>query len=472
MTGKDVNYFTFCLQMIITPSCMLVLLAFLGSAGAIKHYPVGKSLYLPKQDLMNPNFDGKNIFQHFDENCYISVDTDRRTVEKRSYFHDTEDFYKKISTDSGVDAKLQGSYTMGATLNTKTQSLSSGSVDVSGTTINIWTYVASTSLNPKCYKGSGIQLNGDLIEQLDSLPSKIDKPELESSWIQYDNFLKIYGTHLVSKVNYGAKITQWTFAKKKNRYTNFQLKVKSCADFGGITSAGKFSVDACAGVTTQDISDSKHYDMSFSLDILGGTDKTRNLLRQKRSQELITKLLTEGRAARTPVAYSYIAIWEILMLKFYNNPKRRAVAINMQQYYEGFKDFGCSLIQEVDGRLKNTPLRSFRLSRFSKPDFPSYECRLERQGCHSDSDCHIGGAGSVTYCYGSSCVEYVSPSFGSKATGAKIRRDQSGSYYEGVNNSCYYHIGVWGACNQDYFGGKVIWQGIDRNSDMIAQYNL
>ena len=295
---------------------------------------------------------------------------------------------------------------------------------------------------------------------------------MESSWIQYENFLKTYGTHLVSKVNYGAKITQWTFAKREKKYSEFQLKVKSCADFGGMTNAGQLTVDACAGVTTKDISTSNHYEMSFNLDILGGTDETRNRLRQTRSQELITKLLTEGREARSPVDYSYIAIWEILMLKFYNDPKRKAIAVNMQQYYEGFKDFGCSLIKEDSGRLKNTPLRSFRLSRFSTPEYPSYECKLERQGCHSDSDCHIGGAGSVTYCYGSSCVEYVPHKFGSKATGVKIRRDQSGSYYEGVNNSCYYHIGIYGACESGYYGDKVIWHGINRNVDMIAYYSL
>ena len=202
---------------------MFVLLALLGSATADNHNPVGKSMYMPKQDILNPNFDGRAIFQHFDDDCYISVDQDRRTVEKRSTFHNTDTFYKKNSTDSNVDVKLQGFYTMGATLNVKTQSVSSGSVDVSGTSINIWTYVASTTSDPKCYNGSSSQLHRDLIKQLDSLPSKIEKPDLESSWIQYENFLKTYGTHLVSKVNYGAKITQWTFAKREKKYSESQI---------------------------------------------------------------------------------------------------------------------------------------------------------------------------------------------------------------------------------------------------------
>ena len=39
----------------------------------------------------------------------------------------------------------------------------------------------------------------------------------------------------------------------------------------------------------------------------------------------------------------------------------------------------------------------------------------------------------------------------------QIRRSQSGSYHSGINNSCYYHVGVYCDCNKSYASPVVIW---------------
>ena len=242
---------------------------------------------------------------------------------------------------------------------------------------------------------------------------------MASSWIKYDDFLKTYGTHLVTKVHYGARITQWTFAKFTDGYSEHQLNVRSCADFAGPTEVGKLDLKACFGITTETAKQSLHYEMSYNLDILGGTDATRNALRSNRTKDTINKFLNEGREANTPIDYRYEPIWDILMTKFHRDPKRHAIALNLQQYYEGYKDFGCTLIQVPQGEIRNVQLRSFRRGRFSTKLMPTYECHLYKEGCYSNQDCHIGGSGFVTYCYGHGCVEYVPASYGNKATGVK-----------------------------------------------------
>ena len=457
--------------MVIISCCVFILLTLFGPIGTVNHYPLGRSLFLPNQDILNPNFDGKPIFETFKEDCYLSR-KESRTEETRSRFHNTETFYKRLATVSGISAGLRGPYTMGVTLDIKTQDLSSGSVDVMGTSINIWTHVSSTELDPKCYKGPGSQIDDDLIKHLDNLPSEIAKPEYESSWIDYHIFLKTYGTHFVVKVHHGARITQWSFAKLETKYTDYELKVRSCADFEGLSQFGNLKLNPCAGVSKEQAEESMDLDMTSNLSLLGGTDKTRNLLRMTRSQELITEFLNEGRELKTPLDYSYFAIWDVLMLKFYNEPKRRAIALNMKQYYEGLKEFGCSFIKGKMGVLKDKPLRSFRLKRIDHKEIPFYECRLERQGCHSDADCHIGGAGSVTYCYGPSCVEYVPPPFGSTAEFVKIRKKKSGTYNKGVNRSCYYAVPAQGKCDQTKFTDEIIWQYNNSYVAMLESYNL
>ena len=462
--------------MLMTCTCwyVFVILALVGSVRADDYYPLGRSMFLPRQDIVNPTFDGKDIFEAFDPACFRITPEDKQTTEKRSSFRDTNTFYKKIATDSGISAHLQGPYTMGTTLNIKTQYLSSETNDISGTSIDIWIHVSSTSLEPKCYRGPQSKLDRELIKHLNSLPVDIRNPELASSWIQYENFLKTYGTHLVSEIHYGARMTQWTFAKKEHKYSSFQLNVRSCADFEGPTQVGKLDLEACAGFTGEEAKESLRLEMSRNLDLLGGTDETRNALRRNRSQELITKFLNEGRNEKSPIDYTYTAIWEILMMKFRGDPRRHAIAMNMQQYYEGFKDFGCSLIEGKMGELKNKPLRQFRHGRFSTKGVPSYECHLEKEGCHNDEDCHIGGAGSVTYCYGHSCVEYLPASMGSKAKDVTIRDRKHGSYDEGVNRSCYYALcsQTLAKCDESKFTDMVIWHGISNFATMLASYNL
>ena len=328
-------------------------------------------------------------------------------------------------------------------------------------------------MDPNCYKASEIQLNKDLVKQLDSLPDVIEKPELGISWIQYKNFLKTYGTHIISKVHYGAKLTQWTFAKREYMCTDYQYYIRTCVNFEGITEVGKLGIKPCVGVSTEESEESLRLDMTSYLDLLGGMDQTRNALRHDRSKELITKFLAdEGRNNRTPVDYKYTPIWKILMLNFYDNPKRHAIALNMLQYYKGFLDFGCSLIQVNEGSLHYTSLRSFVHSRFSTKEMPTYECLLEQEGCHSDADCHLGPFRVVTYCYGLSCVEYVSPSFGSKATDIKIREEQSRSTFEGINRSCHHVVPSSSGCDPDLFVDKVIWNGRHQIVDTFAAYNI
>ena len=92
---------------------------------------------------------------------------------------------------------------------------------------------------------------------------------------------------------------------------------------------------------------------------------------------------------------------------------------------------------------------------------PIFQCVLINKGCHSDYDCHIGGGGFVTYCYGSSCYDYKSPSFGKKAKNVIIRQSQQGSYDEGINDSCYYKADITARCNYGFFDKVVIWNGID-----------
>ena len=419
---------------------------------------LGQSFHLPDTDIINPFLEGYHIFKPFDRSCY-RWEKQRVTVDQRSTFENTESFYKHISTGSKLSVKLTGKYTMGMTLSVKTKSISSGIVDIKGTSIHVYTYANTSYLNDDCFKSSKSQLTDDVMNMFDSLELNIIDPWKANSWTHYDTFLKTFGSHLVTKTYLGATARQWTFSKATAHYTDDQLRIRACVDFAGTTEVGKLNVSACSGVTKDEAESVAHLDTSNYLTIYGGSDETRNKFRSSRSKEDLNQLLNEGRAMQSPVSYEYMAIWEIFKGKFFNDTARYTKAMNLQQYYIGYKDFGCSNLQSRLQSGEVVQLRTFNYSRDSKQELPKFHCILINRGCHSDGDCHIGGAGMVTFCYGNSCFEYKDPAFGFKAKSVVARYSKSGGHADGVNTSCRYKAAFKARCTENYFDKLVIWDG-------------
>ena len=344
---------------------------------------------------------------------------------------------------------LKGKFTMGVTLNRKTNFLSSGSIEIKGMSIDIATHVKSLFLDESCFKNTKTEFTDEFMKFFDSLPVIVNQPWLSVSWQQYDTFLKTFGSHFVVQVLFGASVRQWTFAKSSHQYDSRKLLVKACIDSNAVT----LNLKTCLGVTRDEYKKYKDLYASNYLEISGGNDQTRNKFSTNKTRQLLQQILNEGRKLSSPVGYKYKPIWDILLMRFYNDTRRHAIAINLIQYYHGFKDFGCSL--QTSG---NTKLRSFEY-RERDLNMPIFQCILINKGYHSDSDCHIGGAGTVTYCHGSSCYDYRYPFLGEKATNVVIREDQEGHYYEGINKSCRYKSLFKARCIYNRFPPQNIWDG-------------
>ena len=83
------------------------------------------SQYLPDVDIYSPTMKGMKIFKPFPNSCYKSHHL-HITKTKVDNFANTGEFYRKLSSDTSVGLVLAGKFTMGATLNVKTESLSAG----------------------------------------------------------------------------------------------------------------------------------------------------------------------------------------------------------------------------------------------------------------------------------------------------------------------------------------------------------
>jgi len=355
-----------------------------------------------------------------------------------------------------VSATLSGAFTLGFSLSVATSSLSSGFLDVSGYLIQQETTTTKLVLSQDCYKGvmSKSKLSEEFINAVAALPLNPANPQLKSSWQNYQIFLDKYGSHIVTEITLGSLIRQYVFQSVEMGYSESDYRINACVEFEGPTTAGDIDSSTCTGISSADVQAAESRTVSHQLIILGGSDKTRNALDSTRTDALLEALMNEGRDNPQPVGYEYASIWDVIRTHFSSNSSMIARASTLQQFYEGFLCFGCTNVV-IGGRQA----RFFNNQYDGNSELtPVYGCELIARGCHSSNhDCHIGGAGSVAYCYGPTCIEYATQPYGNPAQKPFAQTSQTGHYNSGLNLSCYFN--AFKAYCKAYFSSTTIWGG-------------
>lgn len=192
--------------------------------------------------------------------------------------------------------------------------------------------------------------------------------------------------------------------------------------------------------------------------IRGGNTSTRIALLTRFSNETLTNFLESAPTGNHPVDYGFIPVWQIL-IDFYNQKcasagatsdycKHLQRAYNLQAAYEGWLAVGCPKQETTNGvvyqQMSITDINA---------NTKTYQCDAAKTGCYSDDDCHLGGALSVCYCYGPSCIDGGEDVAGTSIQRDTVRGSESGHYYSGVNNACYYKFIAHCDCNSDWAGG-------------------
>ena len=361
---------------------------------AITTSSLGQGFYLPSKDILGEFASGENIFDTISEEC-VNIVPRPETKQVTSYFQLTETFYEYVSTKTDLSAKYQSEFTMKTTVDKTTKSISGSTLQVSGLTLDLYALKETMSFSQHCQ--NTLPLSKAFLADFQKLPVKIADPNSGSDWRPYDTFLQKYGSHIVKEINRGSRLQQWTFASSIKKYTERNFNVRACIDLSADTAS--LDVNACTNITEKEKEDVKDMTMSDSLDLKGGSAATRAKLREKRSADLIEKFIEEAQTSPGNVLYKFTSVWQILKERYLgSNDDDLARSLNLEAYYSAVLDFGCT--KQSDGSVS---LRWLEQNGASK--LPEFSCKIAALGCQSDSDCHIGGWGSVCYCYGSSCVE-------------------------------------------------------------------
>ena len=190
---------------------------------------------------------GASIFENIAKEC-VSVEPRPETRQVTTYFKSTETFYEYLSTKTGISAKYQGEFTMKTTLDVTTKSISGGSLQVSGLSLDIYALKESMVFSQHCI--NTLPLSKAFLADFQKLPVKIQDPNKKNDWLPYDSFLQKYGSHIVAEINRGSRLRQWAFASSSEKYTERFFNVRACVDLSDKT--GSLDVDACADITSEE----------------------------------------------------------------------------------------------------------------------------------------------------------------------------------------------------------------------------
>ena len=363
---------------------------------------LGKGINLRKTNLLGDFHEGEaSVFEPFPSTCFINKKL-HYSGSNFDYYASTKAFYSKMAVGAGLDASLQSTFTLGATLSSVVQKADSKESKVSGMSLNVRALTEKILVEKDCLDvDETTALKKSLVKDLERLPLTFEKPWLPNSWKPYDVFINKYGSHVITSVTRGASIRQTTFAESSKSYSQRDFQVKSCVSLAGPTSIGKVGVEACANVSKSEISNVTNMNTADKLIVRGGTKETRNALRKQRTEELIEKFLNEAGESDAAVEHTFRAVWKILQSRFEIGSDNYIRAINIQYYYLGYLNYGCHF-KESGG----VHIQKFDYTRGSYKESPEFECSLAAQGCYKDRDCHYKPIWCS--CYGKSCVRHKS----------------------------------------------------------------
>lgn len=417
--------------------------------------------YLPEQNAETTPIGGAVMFKNrkLDECATIS------SIHKGQRTFVTADSMRDFMSKTMINFNLSGDYktselTVKGTASAMTGSSSSITSQFHSRQLEVLSLsaIVDFDLNSKCYSESNI--DPAFLQAFESLaPINPANVAEAAQWAPYESFLKQRGSHIMLQQLIGSRFEQWNSSTSTSTLVGKILEIKACAQVEGVQKGGGWSVASCA-TYTQEEKEKALQQQSFEKTVIaGGTAETRGALLKGVNKPTLDAFIDSAANSNEAVRATFTPVWRILIdiysircaksgkgSKDCDNLQR---AVNLQATYEGWVAVGC--LKENDGRGQF--MQRMALDGTTTLGINTYRCLLSKTGCRADSDCHTGGAGTVCYCYGQGCIDTGPQVSGTAMFRNKVRGTQSGSYNEGVNNSCNYKFLAGCSCDTGWAGG-------------------
>ena len=401
------------------------------------HKLIGRMYRLKNENLLESNFSGGFSFY---KNSSIQVNALAKGNEDRVYLADSQKYLTELSSVFKAAGKTSlGIVDLAGTLNAEFSEAKSESYKFSSYILGSRNIVAEAIIP----KNSRTALSDNVLEAINALPTWMPNTP---DWSAYENFFEKYGSYVLTGIEYGSVFDQWEYAAAATKYEQSQLSARACADVKQMRS----SFDVCVGLSSKQIAEAETYNMKSRVHVRGGSVETRSaILDGSLYTSELGAFLKSACIADSPAVFKFSPVWELISelypVNWYNQHK---VAVNMAAYNLGVENIGCTT-QSTGGQWTRRIVQDFEVVQEKNPRktrVKDWLCLFPLQGCHNDDSCHIGGAGSICYCYGDHCIGSISRTDYTAAKGV-VQSSKTGNTDVGANKSCTYRFGGNCGCN-------------------------
>ena len=413
---------------------------------------VGNTFYLPSINLLETITGGQNIFNSsLLQRCIVNTDIqdDHNLLQ---WYKDKQVLYRAVADEAGLSGSYSGSFTLKTSLDSVYSTQSWKVTEVKSSSIDYGSYKEVVEINKVCAFNLSM-LTANFYNDLRSLPTEIGDPSISDQWEQYKLFTNKYGSHVLSKVHLGARLQHFATTKSSSSYNESAFMARLCLDVEGATPGQKFSVTGCSAFSKDDRQASEVYNMNLASFIRGGDPNLRAKLQVSLDPTTIEQFIASAQTYTNPIQYGFTPIWEVINQLDAPKSDMYYRALNLMAYYSGFMEYGCPKRYTSSGYVLQELVEL-------RQDRGHFQCQFAKEGCHYNSDCHIGDV-TVCYCYGDTCIkndQYGRP---------QSQTSKTGSYDDGVNESCHYQVGVHCGCRP--FGNTTVaW---DSHHEAIKHYH-
>ena len=410
--------------------------------------PIGRSYYMTNINVLSNSESGINIFSKSPKLSECVQQTNRPIVSRDGFYSKSsmDNLVNSLAADSGLDGGVLriNRYTLSSTVSANTGYAADYSSSFKSVKYERSIVDSALDWVKECYSGAG--LKPEVIKDFEILPLFVSENASsyvasDERWQSYTNFFYKYGTYILSGLDYGSSFQIWESAGSADAELDAMLKARICMSLSANGDQSNDIIPECGNITASVFEKAKSLPSNERYLIHGGTDLTRTNLLGKTSLANLNMFIAASNNSDEAIAGRYVPLWDILKeayrakctqpgTKDCNNYQR---AINLEAAYLGFVAFGC------DRRLSANSIQmgGMKTTAIDSQGIKTWTCHQAKLGCNVNGDCRVGGAGSVTYCEGSSCFDHQ-PISGTGAYLTINRSSRVGSYNDGLNKSCTY----------------------------------
>lgn len=387
-----------------------------------KIFAIGEAFNLGNTDFYSTLTQGKAIIDRDSaKECFRFSDaTDSSSSVETST--DLSNVYRSVSKEADLSADFTYYVSLKSSLQAISSSMKWERSKAKTSNVDYSSQVSILSLEAGCIRK---YFTESFKADLETLDVKIERPELESSWRNYEAFVKRYGSHMMSRISFGARFQYFTATQSTESLSDNMMGARACADVEGTTPGDSpFKVQGCSAYTKEQREESQSYHMQLKKFIRGGDKKLRNqlLLAQTLDPDVIEAFINTANESPQGIRYAFEAIWDLLP-----NEMSQQKA-NFYAYYTGYVQTGCT---QLLGSSPNFVIRQFR---HDPQDASSFQCVTSSRGCHHNNDCSYSYGLAGCQCGGSTCVEY--DGYGVPF----IKTEPSGGIWDAVSEKCKYYF--------------------------------